>query len=62
LNFGLAHVGPYPVCEKWRSIANSPGWRRLDAAGFNRHEPWQIAFLRSSNVASEHTNPIVAVA
>ena len=40
--------------EKWphMPVRGAGGW--LEAVGLNRHKPWQITFLRSSNVASEH--------
>jgi hypothetical protein len=40
--------------EKWphTPIRGAGGW--LEAVGLNRQKPWQITFLRSSNVATEH--------
>ena len=35
------------VCEKWRSMANSWGRRRLNAAGLHRRKVWQTGGLRS---------------
>src|SRR5260370_1821536 len=42
------------ILEKWRSIADSWGRRRLDAAGLHRRKVWQTDGLRSSVVGSEH--------
>src|SRR5260370_17658155 len=41
------------ILEKWRSIADSWGRRRLDAAGLHRRKVWQTDGLRSSVAGSE---------
>jgi len=46
--------GRAPVCEKWRSIGDWRGRRRLDAAGLHRRKVWQTGRLRSGAVGSEH--------
>src|SRR4029077_19741618 len=45
--------GRAPVCEKWRSIGDWRGRRRLDGAGFHRRKVWQNGGLRSNAVRSE---------
>jgi hypothetical protein len=42
-----------PGCEKWRSIADLSGRRRLSAAGVNRAKVWQIGGLRPGPVGSQ---------
>jgi len=42
-----------PGSEKWRSIGDWRGRRRLDGGGFHRRKVWQTGGLRSSTVRSE---------